>query len=218
MKQDFVSADLTVGQLNAIVKKLGGKDAAMEFLRGHYTVQPWWVENDVIYFNVTSDGKTGEQWVSQFESKGIVVPELTKMRLLFNDINHVKEKIYKIAVIKGEYFSDQDRIMTKIVKEAIKRGFEIPNPEIACFIREKFSDEQIRMMGFGQANLIGQVYGLGIVTMHKKLSDFHSPFGISEGVLCTYSSTTGSSYLESNWFEPTDGWSSNTGFAFVVSK
>lgn len=35
---DFASKDLTAGQLNAIVKKLGGHDAALRFLRGELTV------------------------------------------------------------------------------------------------------------------------------------------------------------------------------------
>lgn len=35
---DFVSHNLTAGQLNAIVKKLGGEEAAMRFLRGELTV------------------------------------------------------------------------------------------------------------------------------------------------------------------------------------
>lgn len=35
---DFVSHNLTAGQLNAIVKKLGGEEAAIRFLRGELTV------------------------------------------------------------------------------------------------------------------------------------------------------------------------------------
>ncbi len=35
---DFASQDLTAGQLNAIVKKLGGKDDALRFLRGELVV------------------------------------------------------------------------------------------------------------------------------------------------------------------------------------
>ena len=35
---DFASAGLTMGQMNAIVKKLGGKEAALRFLRGKLMV------------------------------------------------------------------------------------------------------------------------------------------------------------------------------------
>jgi hypothetical protein len=37
-KMDFASQNLTVGQLNAIVKKLGGEEGAMQFLRGEKIV------------------------------------------------------------------------------------------------------------------------------------------------------------------------------------
>ena len=39
MKTDFVSQNLTAGQLNAIVKNLGGEEAALRFLRGELVVQ-----------------------------------------------------------------------------------------------------------------------------------------------------------------------------------
>ena len=39
MSSEFASANLTVGQINAIVKKLGGEDGAMKFLRGELIVQ-----------------------------------------------------------------------------------------------------------------------------------------------------------------------------------
>ena len=40
MKIDFASQDLTAGQLNDIVKNLGGKECALKFLRGELVVQP----------------------------------------------------------------------------------------------------------------------------------------------------------------------------------
>lgn len=63
MSEKFASADLTAGQLNAIVKKVGGHDAALKFLRGELSVSEptrnWREEDGVIYFSVTSDGTTG---------------------------------------------------------------------------------------------------------------------------------------------------------------
>lgn len=40
MGKEFASADLTAGQLNAIVKKLGGYEGALRFLRGELEVKP----------------------------------------------------------------------------------------------------------------------------------------------------------------------------------
>jgi hypothetical protein len=39
-KMDFASQNLTAGQLNAIVKNLGGEECALKFLRGELVVQP----------------------------------------------------------------------------------------------------------------------------------------------------------------------------------
>ncbi len=39
MSKEFASADLTAGQLNAIVKKLGGHEAALKLLRGELVVK-----------------------------------------------------------------------------------------------------------------------------------------------------------------------------------
>ena len=52
----------------SIVNKLGGEAAADAFLRGELTVsepiRSWREEDGVIYFSVTSDGTTGEEWIS----------------------------------------------------------------------------------------------------------------------------------------------------------
>ena len=40
MENAFASQNLTAGQLNAIVKNLGGEEGALKFLRGELTVQP----------------------------------------------------------------------------------------------------------------------------------------------------------------------------------
>ncbi len=51
--EKFASADLTGGQMNAIVKKLGGHDAALAFLRGELIVskapQRWEERGGIIY-------------------------------------------------------------------------------------------------------------------------------------------------------------------------
>ena len=70
MSNEFTSAGLTAGQLNAIVKKLGGHDSALRFLRGELTVSElirnWRERDSVIYFSVTSSGTIGEEWIKCF--------------------------------------------------------------------------------------------------------------------------------------------------------
>lgn len=82
---EFASAGLTAGQLNAIVKKLGGHDMALRFLRDELSVseptRSWREEDGVIYFSVTSDGTTGEDWITRLESKGFRVDDYAKQVL-----------------------------------------------------------------------------------------------------------------------------------------
>ncbi len=70
MGERFAAADLTVGQINAVIKALGGYDAALQLLRGELSVykkpalskkstRNWRQESGVIYLSVISDGTNG---------------------------------------------------------------------------------------------------------------------------------------------------------------
>src|SRR3989338_3860444 len=91
MDTQFASAGLTAGQLNAMVKKLGGHDKAMSFLRGELKVSKpnrlWHEHGGVIYFSVTSDGTTGEQWIERLENKGFLLSEYVKSVLRSSDFH-----------------------------------------------------------------------------------------------------------------------------------
>ena len=57
------------GTMEAVVNKLGGEDGVKRFLRGELQVcrptRSWREEDGVIYFSVTSDGTTGEDWITR---------------------------------------------------------------------------------------------------------------------------------------------------------
>ena len=82
MKSEFASANLTAGQLNAIVKKLGGYDGALRFLRDEISLRDeasviiskrkWREQDGIIYLSVTSNGMTGEDWIEHFRKNGYV--------------------------------------------------------------------------------------------------------------------------------------------------
>ncbi|MDP1760050.1 MAG: hypothetical protein Q8L01_01120 [Candidatus Woesebacteria bacterium] len=160
----FVSASLTAGQLNAIVKKLGGREKALRFLRGDLLIseppRSWREEGGVVYFSVTSDGTTGEGWITRLESKGFLVGDYAKQVLRSPDFKPSSGVTTEIAVLKGLLFEDNDRITGNIRAEADKRKLEKPNAEVACLIREKFTDKEIEAMGLWY-----------IVTMHKPIKD-----------------------------------------------
>jgi len=109
---------------------------------------------------------------------------------------------YEIAVLKGMLFEDSNRVTKKIRAEADKRGFTTPNAEVACLIREQFSDDELEAMGLWW-----------IVTMHEPIKD-------SDGV----PSLLGAHRLgDGRWLGaycacPGSGWGRDDGFAFVVSQ
>jgi hypothetical protein len=206
MSTEFASANLTLGQLNAIVKKLGGHDMALRFLRDELSVsepiRSWREEDGVIYFSVTSDGTTGEDWIKRLEGNGFRVGDYAKQVLRSPDFKPTSGVTTEVAVLKGMLFEDNDRITKKIRAEADKRKLSKPNAELACLIREKFTDKEIEAMGL-----------IWIVTMHEPIND-------SDGdprLLRAYRYDVGR-WLHAYRFRPGSRWNRGYGFAFVVSQ
>ncbi len=205
MGTEFASADLTFGQLNAIVKKLGGHDGAIKFLQGKLTVvesQRNWREQDgIIYFSVTSDGTTGEEWIKRLEKKGFYLSDHAKSALHSPDFKPTKGVTTEIAVLKGMLFEDKGRITKKIRAFAAKRKLGAPNAEVACLIRENFSDKDIEAMGL-----------TWIITMHEPIKD-----SIGDPRLLGPYRVVGGRWLGAFYDQSCDRWHREIGFAFVVS-
>ena len=162
----------------------------------------WREEGGVIYLQVTSDGTTGPQWITRLESKGFRVSGYTKQVLRSPDFKPTNGVTTEIAVLKGMLFTDQDRIMRKIRAEADRRKFVKPNAEVACLIREKFTDEEIEAMGLW-----------GIVAMHEPIKD-------SDGdpdLLYAYRDGDGC-WLGAGWDRPGRRWARDDGFAFALPQ
>ena len=199
---EFASARLTLGQLNAIVKKLGGHDGALKFLRGETVVaEPKRTWRGVTYFSVTSDGTTGEGWITRLEKKGFEVGNYAKSVLRSKDFKPTSGVTTEIAVLKGVLFEDNDRINTKIRAFAATRMLEAPNAEVTCLIREALFDEEIEAMGL-----------IWIVTMHEPIKD-------SDGDPCLLGADRddGGSWLGTCYDRPGYRWGRDGGFAFAVS-
>ncbi|MHB1118017.1 MAG: hypothetical protein ACYCZ7_00590 [Minisyncoccota bacterium] len=209
MSAEFASAGLTAGQLNAIVKKLGGHDMALRFLRGELSVsepiRSWREEDGVIYFSVTSDGTTGEDWIKRLEGNGFRVGDYAKQVLRTPSFKPTNGVTTEVAVLKDMLFEDNDRITKKIRAEADKRKLSKPNAELACLIREKFTDKEIEAMGLWY-----------IVAMHEPINDSGGHPNLLDA----------SRYGDGRWLNacldvpgvPGDRWNRGSGFAFAVSQ
>lgn len=196
--------ELNLGQIEAIVNKLGGMKGTQRFLRGELTVSEsehrWREVDGVIYFSVTSDGTTGIQWIERLKKKGFLMGNYAESILRSSDFKPTSDVEYTVAVLMGALFEDNDRITKKICSEANRRDFAEPNAEVACLIRENFSDEEIEAMGLQW-----------IIVMHEAIKDSDgNPY-----LLGAYR-PGGGSWLGA--YRPDNRWSCASGFAFVISQ
>jgi hypothetical protein len=83
-------SDVTMGQMEACINKMGGVENFKRFLRGELSItepiRSWREEDGVIYFSVTSDGTTGEEWITRLEQGGFCVGDYAKQVLRSSDV------------------------------------------------------------------------------------------------------------------------------------
>lgn len=198
--------NVTLGRVEAVWNKLGGEEGVDKFLSGKLVVQKpvcsWREEDGVIYFTVTSDGTTGSDWIKRLEKKGFRLSKWAKDVLGSSDFKPTSGVAYQIAVLKGTLFTDSDRITKKIRAEAERRKLEKPNAEVACLIREMFSDEDLEVMG---------LYWIVV---------FHEPIKDSGGDLSLLNANRDNEgrWLSAYYDKPDDNWNSANGFAFALPQ
>lgn len=169
---------------------------------GEKPLLPWREQNGVIYITVTSDGTTGEKWIARLEQKGFRVSPYAKSLLCSQDFQPTTGVTYEIAILKGVLFADDDRSSRNIRAEAERRQLIKPSAEIACLIREKFTDQEIEAMGLWW-----------IVVMHESTKD--SGAGLD---LFSVDRDDGGRWLNAYCDDPDNSWSRDDGFVFLLSQ
>lgn len=163
-------------------------------------IHSWSEEEGVIYFSVTSDGTTGEDWIKRLEGKGFEVTDSAKQVLCSPNFKPTSDMTTRIAVLKGPLlFKDRNPITKEIRAEADKRKLGKPNAEVTCLICEKFTNEEIEAIGLWW-----------IIVMHEPLKD-------SDGnsyLLYRRRNDNGHGLYAANLM-PHAGWVPGLGFAFV---
>lgn len=151
-----------------------------------------------------SNGKTGEEWITHLESKGYQISSYAKEVLRSPDFKPSKAGTeYKIAIIKGsEFNSYSERTTIKIRDKAKKLGYETPNAEIGCLLREAISNDEIKDMGLWY-----------IVAMHEPIKDYDG----GPDLLSSYRSVDGR-WLRASFGRPDGAWNDDGGFAFLVPQ
>ncbi len=198
--------NITLGRVEAVWNKLGGEDGVDRFLRDELSVseptRSWRKEDGVIYFSVTSDGTIGEDWLKRLEGNGFRVGDYAKQVLRSSDFKPTNGVTTEVAVLEGLLFEDNDRITKNIRAEADKRKLSKPNAELACLIREKFTDKEIEAMGLWY-----------VVAMHEPVNDFD---GVPNFLGADRSGD--GRWLNAYYGDPGSGWDRDNGFAFAVSQ
>ncbi len=110
--------------------------------------------------HVTSDGRTGEQSITSLEKARYNVGDYAKQVMRSDKFVTSNCVTYKVAVIKGEEFFDNDLITSKICAEAKKRGYLTSPAEVAPLLRKQVSDEYLKVMGLWR-----------LIVMHEPIID-----------------------------------------------
>ncbi len=198
---------ITFGRVEAVWNKLGGEKGVDKFLSNKLVVvEPacrWREKNGVIYFSVTSDGTTGEEWIKRLEKKGFRVGDYTKNVLRSSDFQPTKGVMTEVAVLRGILFTSSNRTTSKIQESANKRKLQKPNAEVACLILEMFSNEDLKAMDL-----------CWIVVFHEPIKDSSG----SSRFLNICHEYDGRRWLNSYYSKPNNKWHSDGGFAFATSQ
>lgn len=106
----------------------------------------------------------------------------------------------EVAILKGELFKDGDRTSKNVRELALKRKLMRTKAEVACLIRDRFSDEDIRAMGLE-----------AIVVFHEEIKDSAA----DPDCLVVQTNHSGGG-LGGCYAEDDRSWKLSDGFAFAV--
>lgn len=162
-----------------------------------------WIIDDEgnIHFTLISNGLTREQWEWHLERCGCRIGDYARQVLRRASEAPTNGVTYNIVVRPGKKMSDIDRITKNIRAAAHKKGWFKPHWEVACLIRDTFTDEQLKAMGLWY-----------IVTMHEPIKD-------SEGdSFLLYSRRDDGRRLDAGNGRLGSYWDHGGGFAFLSDK
>ncbi len=110
--------------------------------------------------DITTNGRSGEQCIINLEKNGNRVGDYAKQLLRNQKFVATNGITYTLAMIMGDEFEDADRTNQNIRAEAYKRGYVDPSVELGPYLREMFSDEDLKKMGLW-----------ALILMHEPISD-----------------------------------------------
>lgn len=176
--------------------------------RGTFAGQPtnsWYEKDGIVYFRITFDGTKGVDWMPRLEKKGFRLGDLAKQMLRSLDFKPTQQgTTVDVAVLRSGLFADSDRDTETICAYAEactmpdQRELIRSNSDLACLIREQFTDEDLKAMGLQF-----------ILVMHKSVN--------GKSLFCVDRDDTGRR-LYAYYDRPFIRWGRDGGFAFILSS
>lgn len=159
------------------------------------------VVDGVTHITVTSDGRTAEDFIKLWE-KNYRLSDYAKDITRRAKFTPTMGVTYRIPIIMGSEFSDDDRITSKIREEAARRNYRTLPFEAACLLREAVSDEDLERLGLWW--LIGM----------------HDPIKGSDGSpsLLGVRRYDGGRWVDAYIDHPDSWWDRGDGFAFLAPQ
>lgn len=150
--------------------------------------------------DITTNGRSGEQCITDLEKNGNRVGDYAKQLLRNEKFVATNGVTYTLAMITGDEFEDADRTNENIRAEAYKRGYVDPSVELGPYLREMFSDEDLKKMGLW-----------ALILMHEPIAASDGDLGmlgVDRRGLGRWLGTYGGN--------PDIGWNREIGFMFLV--
>ncbi len=161
---------------------------------------PWIVDGEGnFHFVLISNGLRPQQWEKHLERRGLRITDWANQMLSRANGAPTKGVVYNVVVRPGKLISDSDRTTNKLCMYAAENNWKSPHWEVACLIRDRFTDEHLEQMGFRS-----------IITMHEPIKD-------SEKVSYFLNANQYDigSWLDACYDGPSNQWGDKGGFAFV---
>lgn len=118
----------------------------------------WEKTDDTVSFSVISDKTSGPQWLKRLKNKGVYVDDTAKKMLLSKDFKPTDEVVTKVVIFRVPYAMFGESSPEPIAEA--KGVIEAANGmELACLIRDKFTNQQFFLMGCSMLVIsVGDLY------------------------------------------------------------
>lgn len=141
---------------------------------GCYCVQPEVVapvisvdQDGHVRVTVTSDGTDGEGWRCRLRANGCGVTYSAEKLLRSIDFEPTTGTKYDVVVLRASGFALKQWTFAMACEKSERMGLGRPNAEVACLMRERFSDNDVRDAGLA-----------AIIVAHLPIADASGSFGL----------------------------------------